>query len=174
MGPSESGGPVDLRSLNLDALRRAVAVYLDLSYPTGELPEVVRRRLEWPDGVDADQLLNGPPFERVGKDKSGGSSIYALRLGNAQYPHMKLQIQPWPNEAGFLLSVNTHDQILGLDPGAADLPAFRAVQSENQRIKEAIEEAWDRAGLPTFLRYLREYLEKRTGTDHGPSSSPPA
>ena len=79
--------------------------------------------------------------------------------GQLHYPHMKLQVQPWPNPAGFLLSVNTHDQVLGLEPEAADLPAFRALQAENQRLKEAIEQAWDEAGLPTFLRYLREYID---------------
>ena len=35
------------------------------------------------------------------------------------------------------------------------------LQAENQRLKEAIEQAWDQAGLPTFLRYLRDYIEGR-------------
>ena len=41
------------------------------------------------------------------------------------------------------------------------MPAFRALQAENQRLKEAIEQAWDEAGLPTFLRYLRDYISQR-------------
>ena len=57
-----------------------------------------------------------------------------------------------------MLSVNTHDQVLAPAPDAPDAEAFRALQAENQRIKETIEAAWDRAGLPTFLRYLRDYL----------------
>ena len=124
-------------------------------------PEAVRRRLEWPAEVDAATLLTQPPFERAGKAGRGAQAIYALRLGNAHYPHMKLQIQPWPNAAGFLLSVNTHDQVVSLDPNSADASAFRALQSENQRLKEAIEQAWDQEGLPTFLRYLRDYIESR-------------
>ena len=156
-GPAE---PTDLRNLKVDALRQAVAIYLEQAYQSTAPPEVVRRRLEWPSGSDADTLLEAPPFERTGKNKSTGSTIYALRLGNARYPHMKLQIQPWPNDAGFMLSVNTHDQVL-LDPGTADLTAFREIQTENQRLKELIEQAWDDAGLPTFLRYLRDYIEKR-------------
>ena len=43
-----------------------------------------------------------------------------------------------------------------------DDAAFRELQAENQRLKEVIEQAWDDAGLPTFLRYLREYIEQRT------------
>ena len=37
--------------------------------------------------------------------------------------------------------------------------AFRILQAENARIKEAIEQAWDGEGLATFLRYLRDYIE---------------
>ncbi len=74
---------------------------------------------------------------------------------------MKLQIQPWPNDAGFMLSVNTHDQVTGLSLNAVDAQAFRDLQTENQGLKESIEESWDAAGLPTFLRYLRDYIQSR-------------
>ncbi len=127
------------------------------------------RRLEWPAEADAATLLTRAPFERVGKAGPGEPGIYALRLGNTRYPHMKLQIQPWPNATGFLLSVNTHDQVLSLDPSSADASAFRALQSENQRLKEAIELAWDQEGLPTFLRYLRDYIESRSDAGAPPS-----
>jgi hypothetical protein len=159
-----SSAPPDLRDLRLDVLRRAIAIYLAHAYPAGEPPEVVRRRLDWPADVDAATLLARPPFERASKPGGDGPTIYALRLGNARYPHMKLQVQPWPNPAGFLLSVNTHDQVLALDPNDRDADAFRALQAENQRIKEAIELAWDQAGLPTFLRYLRDYLAAQPGS----------
>jgi hypothetical protein len=167
-GPSE---PQDLRHLRVDVLRRAVALYLDLAYPGAEPPPAVRRRLEWEPNADAEALLNGPPFERVSQSQDPGTAVYALRLGNLRYPHMKLQIQPWPNPAGFLLSVNTHDQVLSLDPNTSGLPEFRELQAENQRLKEVIEQAWDETGLPTFLRYLREYIHGRQGESPGPGGS---
>jgi hypothetical protein len=142
-------------------LRRAVDIYLNLAYPSGEIPEVIRRRLVWPEDQPTEAMLTKPPFERAGKVPGQQTPIYALRLGNAHYPHMKLQIQTWPNAAGFMLSVNTHDQVAGLDLGAADAQAFRELQAENQRLKEAIEQAWDDEGLPTFLRYLRDYIQSR-------------
>ena len=151
----------DLGHLRIDLLRRAAEIYLEHAYPTGAIPDAVRRRLEWTPGATADILMKSAPFEKTGRDIQTGATIHALRLGNACYPHMKLQIQPWPNSAGFLLSVNTHDQVLGLAPDSPDLDAFRAVQSENQWLKEHIETAWDHAGLPTFLRYLRDYLHDR-------------
>jgi hypothetical protein len=162
MEPLQPAEPQDLSCLRIDVLRRAIEVYLGLAYPAGSPPEAVRRRLEWPADCDAATLLGRAPFEKVGKAAaSGGAPVFALRLGNARYPHMKLQIQPWPNAAGFILSVNTHDQVLALDPGAEDAAAFRELQAVNQRIKEAIEQAWDQEGLPTFLRYLRDYIESR-------------
>ena len=161
MEPGTDDAARQLQGLRIDLLRQAVDVYLRQAYSASEPPDVVKRRLEWPAGVDASVLLSHPPFERATRAAADRPPVYALRLGNVRYPHMKLQIQPWPNAAGFMLSVNTHDQVLALDPAANDADAFRALQAENQRVKEAIEQAWDEAGLPTFLRYLRDYI-----TDH--------
>ena len=151
----------DLCRLRLDLLRRAADIYLQLAYPNGVIPEAVQRRLVWREGCEAEELLKAPPFERVGKAPGRPTAIYALRLGNSRYPHMKLQIQPWPNDAGFMLSVNTHDQVAGFQLSSVDVQAFRELQVENQRIKEAIEHAWDEGGLPTFLRYLSDYIKNR-------------
>lgn len=156
------GEPADFGSLSVADLRRATAIYLGIAYPDGVPPPAVGRRLDWPDRAPAD-LVSGPPFERVstsaGSASGSGAPIYALRLGNARYPHMKLQVQPWPNPVGYMLSVNTHDQVLALDPADPGADAFRVLQAENGRLKEAIEAAWDREGLPTFARYLRDYIE---------------
>lgn len=159
--------PTDLSALRLDVLRRAIALYLAAAYEGGDPPAAVRRRLDWPEGAEPSTLLAGPPFERATPRDHDGPPIYALRLGNARYPHMKLQLQPWPNADGFLLSVNTHDQILGLGPAAQDADGYRALQADNQRFKERIEEAWDEEKLPTFLRYLRDYLVAQTPPDRG-------
>jgi len=156
----------EFAGFSIDELRRAVAIYLTLAYEGGEAPEAVRRRLVWTEHGDLASLLMKPPFERA--SKKGSPPIHALRLGNSRYPHMKLQIQPWPTSRGTMLSINTHDQVLGLDPTSADAEEFRVLQAENARIKEAIEQAWDLAGLPTFLRYLRDYLATHAAnTDQG-------
>jgi hypothetical protein len=159
----------DLGTLRIDDLRQAVAIYLEQAYPSGEMPQAVRRRLAWPEGVDVAGLLSGPLFERVTQPGQDRVVTYALRLGNARYPHMKLQVQPWAHPAGFLFSVNTHDQLLAPVPIASEAEAFRALQAENQRVKEAIEAAWDRAGLPIFLRYLRDYIDNQSVPPSGPS-----
>ena len=62
---------------------------------------------------------------------------------------------------------------LALDPNSPDAEAFMALQAENQRLKVEIEQAWDEAGLPTFPRYLRDYLgraSRRAPSRTGPRS----
>lgn len=162
---------VDPNALRVDVLRRAAAIYLKLAYPAGEPPETVKRRLDWPDGASPQDLLTKPPFEKAGKAPGTQAPIFALRLGNARYPHMKLQIQPWPNDAGVMLSVNTHDQIAGLDLALADAQGFKELQAHNQALKEAIEQAWEKEGLPTFLKYLRDYLEHRDEEPEPPQAA---
>ena len=48
MEPPRPADPQELPQLRIDVLRRAIEVYLGIAYPSGTLPEVVRRRLEWP------------------------------------------------------------------------------------------------------------------------------
>jgi hypothetical protein len=140
------------------ALGEAVRIYLERAYASAPLPEAVQRRLGWMDRGEAILDLSAPPFERANRPGPGVPTIVALRLGNERYPQMKLQIQAWPHTAGYLLSINTHDQLLSLNPDARDAEAAREIQAYNQSVKEAIELAWEAAGLPTFLRYLRDYL----------------
>lgn len=158
-------GPADVDAMRLDVLRRAVDLYLKVAYPSGEYPESVRRRSTWAEGLAPHELLAKPPFERAGKTPGSQTPIFALRLGNRRYPHMKLQLQPWNNAEGLMLSVNTHDQVAGLDLAAADAEAFRQLQAENQQLKETIEQAWEAEGLPTFLHFLRTYIESRGGDE---------
>ena len=158
MPPNEFSPP----PFDVVTLRRAVELYLARAYPDNNLPTAVRSRVEWPENAQLADLIAGPPFERANRPAEGVVPIYALRLGNARYPHMKLQIQGWPNEEGYLLSVNTHDQVLSMGPDARGAEGFRALQTENQRLKEAIEQDWETAGLPTFLGYLREYIAQQS------------
>lgn len=150
--------PPDYRDLTVAELSKAVATYLAIAYPSHEIPGRVVERLNWPEGVGIVELLAGPAFEKT--SPGSGGPIHALRLGNHRYPHMKLQIQPWPTSAGYMLSVNTHDQISGLPLKSPDAEQFEALQRDNQKIKEAIEQTWDEQGLPTFLRYLRDYIDQ--------------
>jgi hypothetical protein len=170
MEPKPEIDPQRAEGIARDDLERAIAIYLELAYPASSLPEAVRRRLAWRE-TPGPVPLHGPPFEpsASGPDQS---TTYSLRLGNQRYPHMKLQVQPWPCPAGFLLSVNTHDQVAAPDPSSPEAEAFRALQATNQQFKTEIETAWERAGLPTFLAYLKDYIENEEGRTEGSNSGP--
>ena len=83
MEPPPGSGPDELGGLRVNLLRRAVDVYLKLAYPSGEIPESVQRRLDWPQDAVAGEMLTRAPFERAGKVPGRQTPIYALRLGNA-------------------------------------------------------------------------------------------
>lgn len=153
---TESPGPP---RICLTELRRAAEIYLQVAYGDAPIPEAVQRRLSWPPNGEPDAILAQPPFEKVASTEPEAPPIHALRLGNPRYPHMKLQVQTWPTAQGFLLSVNTHDQVLSQATTARDQAGARLIQQENQALKEAIEQAWETAGLPTFLAYLRDYIQ---------------
>lgn len=154
------------RGLSVEELRRAVEIYLRHAYPDGQLSDAVRRRLEWAVERGIPGLLTVPPFETIRvAGEPGHSPIYALRLGNRAYPHMKLQVQSWRTRVGYLLTVNTHDQVSQIDPDQPGAAEFRALQVANRELKEAIEQEWDRQGLPNFHRYLREYLDDPPSED---------
>ena len=160
--------PRETTRFDVDQLRRAVGLYLDVAYLSGVLPPAVQQRLNWAEDVNLATLLDRPPFERAKRPDPGEAPIYALRLGNQHYPHMKLQVQPWPHPQGYILSVNAHDQVL--HPHHSQDPAWRELRSKNQKIKEAIEEAWKQAGLPIFLTYLEGVI---ADYQH-PGGDPPA
>lgn len=167
-----STDPSQPSRISLSELRRATEIYLQVAYGDAPIPDRVQSRLAWPTDGDPDVILANLPFEQVANPEQGAPPILALRLGNSRYPHMKLQVQSWPTAQGFLLSVNTHDQMLSQATTARDQAGARLIQQENQALKEAIEQAWDAAGLPTFLAYLRDYIQTHQSSADADSDSP--
>lgn len=158
LNPETTPNPGPTDGIARADLERAILIYLERAYPEGTFPESVRRRLAWREVPGPVPLHERQIFEASNSGPEG-SPIYAIRLGNARYPHMKLQVQPWPSEAGFLLSVNSHDQVAPPDPASPEAEAFRALQAANQQYKEQIESDWEASGLPTFLGYLKHYIQ---------------
>jgi len=115
----------------------------------------------------ADILAGQHPFEDLSGNaqtvpvQGGGlPRMYALRLGNDAYPHMKLALVESYFHDEFVFSVDRHDTF-HFEP---DVPGFQAwceLKEINRLLKDAIEDAWHKAGLPT-LRSLREKRFKRT------------
>ena len=141
---------------------RAVETYVRLAYGS-ELPVAVRSQLavlgSW----------KGPFFRSpaIAADKEDPPRRYSIRLGNRNYPHMKLAMELSPDGRAYLFKADTHDGHCLPPPQHPEHAAFMAVMGENQRIATAIEQGWADQGLPTFKTYLRDDLARRQKTADG-------
>lgn len=91
--------------------------------------------------------------------------VYALRLGNEAYPHMKLALVEAYFHDEFIFSVDRHDTF-HFEPSVPGYDAWCELKEINRILKEAIEDAWYKEGIPT-LRGLREKRFKHTDLVHG-------
>jgi len=139
-------------------LRRALDVYLARAWPRGmgSTPQISLDELRG--ATDLDQLFRR--FEKV-EGGGGGLKRYALRLGNDRYPFMKFVVQEHLVNGEYFLSVDTHDQ-LDIRPDNPEYAEWQRLKAFNRRLKQEIEDEWDRAGLPTNadLRALMEELAR--------------
>ena len=104
------------------------------------------------------KLYNCPVFV---KNDPGNPTRYAMRLGNAKYPHMKLVIELAPDGENWLFKADTHDRHCCPPDGAPEHRAFCDLMEYNQKTASAVESAGAENRLPTFKTWLREDLERR-------------
>lgn len=159
-----------MHEVTTDLVGQACALFLRLAYPAGEQTIPLRRRLfaHLPPGQSfANFLRQHPEVQGLCQtllDQQGQPVGYALRLGSAHFPHLKLRMQcvPQDHPTAWVFSVDTHDAFSPEQWEApADHPdavAWRQLQETNRRLKEQIEHAWEKAGLLTFAALLRREL----------------
>ena len=149
-----------MKDLTTELLQRACRIFLDRAYPEGEhtIPPANLHYL----ALDPDQPLEHvliPPVCQPLPLSASRLRGYALRLGSARHPHLKLQIVDHEDD-GCVFSVDTHDG-LSLDSSHPDAARWRELQSANRRLKEEIERDWEAAGLLTFNGLLRRELARK-------------
>ncbi len=139
-------------------VRRALDIYLAHAWPRGAGSTPALSLEELRDARELEQLF--ARFERV-EGGGGGLKRYALRLGNDRYPFMKFVVQEHLVNGEYFFSVDTHDQ-LDIRPENPEHAEWQRLKAYNRRLKNTIEEEWDRAGLPTNadLRALMEELAR--------------
>jgi len=147
-----------LENLTPAHVRRALDVYLAQAWPrgAGSTPVLSLEELR---GIAELEAL----FARFEKVEGGGGGLkrYALRLGNDRYPFMKFVVQEHLVNGEYFFSVDTHDQ-LDIRPDNPEYAEWQRLKAYNRGLKLAIEEEWDKAGLPTNadLRVLMEELAR--------------
>jgi len=147
-------------------IRRAVELYVAHAYGDA-VPPAVRKLLPGA-SFDPAKWLMGECAERDPSDAPlGGVRSFALRLGNAGYPNMKLRLSRPPRERLFVLSVDSHDAFLRAPPGTRDQRELEALKRKNAEIAAAIHAAWDSAGLLTDRTYLRGKIREAKARSPG-------
>ena len=85
---------------------------------------------------------------------------FALRIGNARYPNMKLRLSRPPNAEAYLMMVDCHDAVLRAAADSPDHAALESLKRHNAAVAAAVHAAWDAAGLPTERTYLRQEIRR--------------
>jgi hypothetical protein len=116
------------------------------------------------EGLPPEAVLTPPVCQPLTSE--GQFRGYTLRLGSLRYPHLKMQVVDCDRAGTWVFGVDTHDGLV-LDPCHPDAERLLRLQTDNRRLKEAIERAWEAAGLLTFNALLRRGLE--CGEDQRPT-----
>jgi hypothetical protein len=148
-------------------IRQAVGCYLSFAYGQ-DVPPGVRKLLPPEHFEPAEWLMTGPAERDPADAPAGAVRSFVLRLGNAQYPHMKLRISRPPRDNVFLFSVDSHDAFLRAPAGSGDFVALEALKAHNARLAREIVAAWDAVGLPTERNYLRRKIQQARNAESCP------
>ncbi len=160
--------PSDISLPTTEQIRQAIDLYLAEAYAC-EIPPVVRDRLA-DEGIAPGDYLMSELVERTPNTvELSAVRTFAIRLGNSQYPNMKLRISRLPRRQAYLFIVDAHDEILNAPVGSPDHEPLEALKHHNAAVVQAICAAWDKAGLPTEKNFLREIIKQARNRKSGTS-----
>lgn len=149
-----------LSGLTLAVLSRAVGIYWSKAYAdSGAMPDFAGRNISDPEDVLT-------LFEKTVVETDGlQCTRYTIRLGNRNYPFMKLLLQEHLIADEYYFGVDSHDE-MEVKPHYPDYEAWMQVLQFNQNLKRDIESAFAAAGLDTSA-CLRDMAAKRPASGAG-------
>ena len=157
-----------LEDITSAMLAEAMAIYLRIAYDNRQPPERIRELAQADPDAPLEAALEQKCIEThhvLGQPGLIGQ--YLWRLGNSQYPHMKLGIERCSGSEDFVFVVDTHDRDLPAGCDAYDDPAYQALIDHNRRLKQLIEARFDLAGIPTLKGAIQQYLRERCAIGRG-------
>ncbi len=136
-------------------------IYLRHAYPAGA-PQRTTHFLPDKNAAAADWLKTGVPESELEthRDEQGMVTGFALRVGNEQYPNMKVRISLPPHGREYLFCVDSHDAFLHAPRGSADYEALEQMKAFNASVARATVHGWSDAGLLTELNYMRQKIDE--------------
>lgn len=153
-----------LKRLSLRLLNKAISIYWERAYrqSTGGR---VRPQFSLGEDATAEEVLGLFHREEIEVMNGRPCIRYTMRLGNRNYPFMKLALQEHILDGEYFFGVDTHDE-MEIKPEYTDYEAWNAVRHFNDKLKREIEEGFAGAGLDTAAM-LRKMVCERTGKDEG-------
>ncbi|MFK7740653.1 MAG: response regulator [Planctomycetota bacterium] len=149
-----------LSSLTQPMVDKAVSIYQDLAYGSVAASNRATRRAA---AASKDDAAAGPlgSFHKEQVECVPGHACcrYSMRLGNRNYPFMKLLLQEHLLAGEFFFAVDTHDQ-MEIDASFPDYEQWMAVRKFNGELKRRIEDSFEHAGLDTAATVRRLVLEQ--------------
>lgn len=142
-----------LSALTPEMVEKAVEIYQDLAYGS-----VTPKRRMQPVRDGGDGVLGMFHKEQVECVPGYACCRYSMRLGNRNYPFMKLLLQEHLLAGEFYFAVDTHDQ-MEIDASFPDYEQWMAVRRFNCELKRRIEESFEYAGLDTAATVRRLVIE---------------
>lgn len=151
-----------LSALTAEVLQQAIAIYQNLAYGAAAKP----RKPVDASSKSLEDLIGMFQKEQIEPIPGYPCVRYWLRLGNRNYPYMKLLLQEHLVVGEYFFAVDTHDQ-MDIRPDLPDFEAFMAVRRFNRELKRGIEAGFEAAGLDT-AGSLRRLVAERACGDVGP------
>jgi two-component system, OmpR family, phosphate regulon response regulator PhoB len=145
-----------LAALTAGTVAQAIKIYQDLAYGPGR-PRRPQEALDAAAGGGVEALLALFQKEQVETVPGHPCHRYTMRLGNRNYPFMKLLLQEHLLAGEFYFGVDTHDQ-MEIKPDYPDYEQWLAVRRFNSELKRQIEQGFEQAGLDTAAVVRRQIV----------------
>ncbi len=136
-----------LEELTASMVSRAIDAYLELAYGAASKGRD-RPDLALEPASGGEPVLGLFQSESVRGEDEAALRRFTMRLGNRNYPFMKLLMQEHIVAGEFYFAVDTHDH-LDIKPDFPDYEAWQAVRRFNNEMKRKIEARFLELGLPT-------------------------
>jgi CheY-like chemotaxis protein len=147
---------VILEQLTPEIINDAVDIYLQYAFDNDEQRK--KHRVTFEETISPIDIIE--KFEsETDPSREDAHQSFVLRLGSADYPHMKLALWEAYYRGEYVFAVDCHDGFK-FDSNNPDYQEWLLLKDKNRQRKLKIEEAWFVAGMPTIKRLKSTALSR--------------
>jgi len=166
---------VKKKLINRELAEQAVEIYLRLAYGPGSEHKAHSMFEDENSGDEKSVFVVFQEETRLRAEARASSLIqpttalqrFSIRLGNRNYPFMKLVLQEHLVRGEFYFGVDTHDQ-MELKPNMPDYDSWLKVKRFNLDLKLEIDQAFVEQGVPTLAEIRQEQESENQNLERVP------